>query len=49
MKTRLVGAQLFHEDGWTDKHDEVKSHFLQFWEDDQKRKGVTAHTLRGEA
>jgi hypothetical protein len=32
MKIRLVGAELFHEDGQTDKHDEANSRFSQFCE-----------------
>ena len=30
MKTRPVGAELFHADGRTDRHNEVKSRFSQF-------------------
>jgi len=30
MKIRLVGAELFHADRQTDKHDEVNSQFSQF-------------------
>jgi len=29
MKIRLMGIQLFHADGQTDKHDEVHSRFPQ--------------------
>jgi len=32
MKIRLVGAKLFHADGWTDRHDKDNGRFLQFWE-----------------
>jgi hypothetical protein len=36
MTFRLVGAELFHADawtdGWTDKHDEANSRFSQFYE-----------------
>ena len=34
MKIRLVGAELFHADGWrqTDRHVEAKSRFSQFCE-----------------
>jgi len=32
MKTRPVGAELFHVDGRTDKHDEANSRFPQFCE-----------------
>jgi hypothetical protein len=27
MEIRLVGAELFHEDGRIDRHDEANSHF----------------------
>jgi hypothetical protein len=30
MKIRQLGAQLFHVDGQTDKHDEANSRFSQF-------------------
>jgi hypothetical protein len=30
MKTRPVGAQLFHADGQTDRHDEANSRFRNF-------------------
>jgi len=30
MKILLVGAELFHVDGRTDRHDEANSHYLQF-------------------
>jgi hypothetical protein len=29
MKIRLVGAELFHADGQTDRHDEANSRFSQ--------------------
>jgi len=32
MKIRPVGAELFHTDGWTDRHVEANSRFLQFHE-----------------
>ena len=32
MKIRLVGAELFHADRRTDKHDEANSRFSQFYE-----------------
>jgi len=32
MKIRLVGAELFHADGRTDRHDEASSWFLQLAE-----------------
>jgi hypothetical protein len=32
MKIRPVGAELFHSDGQTDRHDEANSHFSQFYE-----------------
>ena len=34
MEIRLVGAELFHADGWrqTGRHDEAKSRFSQFYE-----------------
>ena len=34
MKILLEGAELFHEDGWTDRHDETESRFSQFCEGD---------------
>jgi hypothetical protein len=30
MKIRPVGAELFHADGQTDRHDEANIHFSQF-------------------
>jgi len=32
MKIRPVGAEMFHADGRTDKHDKVNTHFSQFGE-----------------
>jgi len=32
MKIRPVGAELFHTDGQTDRHDEDNSRFSQFCE-----------------
>jgi hypothetical protein len=32
MKIHLVGAELFHADGRTDRHDEASSRFSQFCE-----------------
>jgi hypothetical protein len=32
MKTRPVGAELFHAVGHTDRHNEANSHFSQFSE-----------------
>jgi len=32
MKILQVGAELFHADGQTDKHDEANSRFSQFCE-----------------
>jgi hypothetical protein len=32
MKIRTVGAELFHADGQTDRHDETNSLFSQFSE-----------------
>ena len=32
MKIRLVGTELFHADGQTDRHDEANSCFSQFCE-----------------
>jgi len=29
MQIRLVGTELFHADGWTDRHEETNSHFSQ--------------------
>jgi hypothetical protein len=36
LKIRLVGAELFHAFGRTDRHDEANSHFSQFCERVQK-------------
>jgi len=33
MKIRPVGAELFHADGRTDRHDETNSRLKQFGED----------------
>jgi len=32
MKIRPVGAELFHENSWTARHDEANSLFSQFFE-----------------
>jgi hypothetical protein len=32
IKVCRVGAELFHADGRTDRHDEANSLFSQFWE-----------------
>jgi hypothetical protein len=32
MKIRPAGADFFHAESWTDRHDEANSHFLQFCE-----------------
>ena len=32
MRIRLVGAELFHADGQTDRHDEANSSFSQILE-----------------
>ena len=32
MKIRTVGAELFHMDGQTEKHDEASSRFSEFCE-----------------
>jgi len=29
MKICPMGAELFHADGWTDRHHDAKSHFSQ--------------------
>ena len=39
MKICPVGAKMFHANGWTDRHDELNSHFSQFCESSQKLKG----------
>jgi len=43
MKVRPVGAELFHADrqtdGWTGRHDETNSRFLQFFERTKKEEG----------
>jgi len=31
MKIHPAGAELFHVDEQTDRHDKANSHFLQFW------------------
>ena len=31
MKIRPVRAELFHADGWTDRHDDDNSRFSKFW------------------
>jgi hypothetical protein len=30
MKIRIVAAELFHADGWTDRHDEANNLFSHF-------------------
>ena len=37
MEIRPVGAELFHVDGRTDKHDEANTRFSHFCEKRQKR------------
>ena len=37
MKIRPVGAELFHGDRRTDRHDEANSRFSQFFESAKKR------------
>jgi len=32
MKIHSVGTEMFHVDGWTDRHDTANSHFSQFCE-----------------
>jgi len=32
MKIRLVGAELFHADGWTGRNNEVNNWYSQFCE-----------------
>jgi len=32
MKIRPVGAELFHVDRWTDRHDEANSRLSPCWE-----------------
>jgi len=32
MKIHPVGAELFHADGWMNKHDAANSRFSQFYE-----------------
>jgi len=32
MKIRPVGAELFHADGWMDRHEEANSRFSEFCE-----------------
>ena len=41
MKIYPVGAELFHADGRTDRHDEANSHFSQFCERAQIPNSVT--------
>jgi hypothetical protein len=31
MKIHHVRAELFYEEGWTDRHDEDNNHFSQFF------------------
>jgi hypothetical protein len=46
MKIRPVGAELFHADGQTDRHDEANSRFSQFCETRLKMtKSPTTHML----
>ena len=40
MKIRPVGAELFHADGRTDRHDEANSRFSQFCERANKNQSL---------
>ena len=48
MKIRLVGAELFHADGQTDRHDEAERFFSKFCESIQNAQiaKCTRHLLR---
>jgi hypothetical protein len=45
MKIHPVGAELFHADGWTDRHDEANSRFSQFYDAPQKQRLLPYTTL----
>jgi len=38
MKIHPVGAELFHADGWTDRHDVANSRFSQFYDAPPKQR-----------
>jgi hypothetical protein len=52
MKTRPVGAELFHADGQkdTDRHDETNSRFSQLWKKKKKAdsKGLNVGNMKYE-
>jgi len=41
MKIRAVGAELFHADGQTDRHDEANSRLSQLFKREQKLLKIT--------
>jgi hypothetical protein len=41
---KLVGAQLFHADGWTDIHDEANSHFSDNFANAPKSSNFRPHS-----
>jgi len=46
MKIRPVGAELFHADGRTNRHDEAQSRFSQFCERAQQTLGSGKNSCR---
>ena len=40
MQNLLVGAEIFHSGGKTDKYDESNSHFSQFFKRSKKKKST---------
>jgi len=45
MKINPVGAELFHADGWTKRHDEANSRFSQFCEPASKQLRHAVNTI----
>ena len=46
MKIRPVGAELFHEDGQTDIHDEANSSFSQFFSSCSMKMDRQTYTMK---
>ena len=45
MKIRPVGAELYHADGQTDRHDEANSRFSQICESTKKCAVLSVHSI----
>jgi hypothetical protein len=47
IKIRPLGAEMFHADGQTDRHDETSRRFSQFCESAKNDREVEADVTRG--